>query len=118
MAKTKLATLLVMAWVCAAGATGCGDESGVCFYGGERHQVGERFPDSDGCNTCECRTDGVACTTMGCRHDDGGPPDVVGLPEACSSNGLVACTLMACIRSATTPPSDVPSRFEAGARGH
>jgi len=141
---TKTPTFLTMALFCAAGTAGCGDEGGalgpgVCSYGGESHRVGERFPDTDGCNTCECGPDGVSCTTMGCPQGDGGPPDTWAPVTCsygsktyqvgdtfkdtedcntcrCSSDGLVACTVMACIRDAAPPPSDLSATSEAGSR--
>ena len=47
-----------------------GDVPGTCvscIYDGKPYQEGEKFPATDGCNTCTC-TDGgnVACTEMAC----------------------------------------------------
>jgi hypothetical protein len=138
MTMTKTPVLMTIALACATGAAGCGGEvgisgSGFCSYGGKSYKVGTTFPDTDGCNTCECRPDGVACTLMGCLKD-GGPPDAIPVTDTppdtsapvtcayggrtyqvgeafkdtddcntcrCGSDGLVACTLMACLRDAS-----------------
>jgi hypothetical protein len=51
----------------------CGTEPGTCLYDGERYDVGEGFPSSDGCNTCSCQSDGnVACTLRACADACGG----------------------------------------------
>ena len=64
-----LATALTLT-VCLAGCGGGGGE-GTCGYGGKTYTVGTTFDDTDGCNTCECRADGVACTLMACLGDGG-----------------------------------------------
>jgi len=46
---------------------------GGCVYGGERYDVGERFPSEDGCNICTCGAGGrVACTLRACADSCGG----------------------------------------------
>ena len=90
-------TLLAGAPLLLAGAAGCDRgifNSGTCSYGGKRYAVGERFPYTDGCNTCECRTDGVACTIMGCLKDGGtSAPDARYVADAFPDNqGTVTCS--------------------------
>lgn len=42
--------------------------SSVCVVGDIAYRVGQEFPSSDGCNTCECLADGrVACTEIACN---------------------------------------------------
>ncbi len=144
-AWTFLALLLLFS-VCAAGCDSGISNSGTCSYAGKRYGVGERFPDTDGCNSCECRSDGVACTLMACL-EDGGPsdpnashvadaaPDNQGMVTCsyagktyqvgdtfkdtedcngcrCTSDGLVACTVMACLKDAAPLSGDVPAPLD------
>lgn len=45
----------------------------VCIVDGVRHRPGDTFPSSDGCNTCSCGKDGVvACTLRACVATCGG----------------------------------------------
>jgi len=54
----------------AAGRAGGGEG---CLYAGERHDVGDRFPSDDGCNTCSCTEGGqVACTLRACAGGGSG----------------------------------------------
>jgi hypothetical protein len=48
------------------GPAGTGGSSDDCEYGGEHYELGETFPDLDGCNTCSCTEMGVACTLRAC----------------------------------------------------
>lgn len=43
-----------------------GDAANSCTYEGETYTLGDRFPSSDGCNTCSCSESGVACTERAC----------------------------------------------------
>lgn len=43
----------------------CPGEGG-CTVGGKHYAVGEGFVAPDGCNSCSCTKDGVACTAMAC----------------------------------------------------
>jgi hypothetical protein len=79
-----------------------------CRYDGRNYDVGDSFPDSDGCNTCSCEDDGeVACTLRGCADvcEYNGQVFMIGssFPDAdgcntctCSDDGSVACTERAC----------------------
>jgi hypothetical protein len=50
-----------------------GTASETCVYNGITHTAGETFPDSDGCNTCTCETNGsVVCTALACVTEGGG----------------------------------------------
>jgi len=42
-----------------------------CQYAGQSYRVGEKFPDRDGCNQCECMSSGASCTEKycGCHPD-------------------------------------------------
>jgi hypothetical protein len=69
----------------------------VCRYGGATYQLGQSFPDVDGCNTCSCEPEGiVGCTNRGCGQGClvGGVTYVVGqlfpAPDGC---GKCTCTL-------------------------
>ncbi|AUX47552.1 uncharacterized protein SOCE26_090740 [Sorangium cellulosum] len=42
----------------------------TCEYDGVEYSPGDKFPDTDGCNSCYCTEDGdVACTDMQCTSD-------------------------------------------------
>ncbi len=42
----------------------------ICTYNGKDYKQGDKFPATDGCNTCECIKDtGVACTEIACQTD-------------------------------------------------
>jgi hypothetical protein len=86
---------------------------GGCDYNGKEYAVGDKFPASDGCNSCSCGERGeVQCTLIGCDPTpDSGPYCTVGdkryAPGAqvsndgcntcsCLSSGDVACTQRAC----------------------
>lgn len=45
----------------------CEAPAGTCSYGDETYREGDRFPASDGCNTCTCGPDGdIGCTEKAC----------------------------------------------------
>jgi hypothetical protein len=52
----------------------------TCDYEGTTHQLGDQFPDNDGCNTCICSEQGLQCTLAFC----GVPPTTT-----CTLNGQV-----------------------------
>jgi Pacifastin inhibitor (LCMII)/Kazal-type serine protease inhibitor domain len=55
------------------GGSGGGHGHQACEYDGTRHQPGDSFPSSDGCNQCLCEEDGsVACTERACLAICGG----------------------------------------------
>ena len=76
------------------------------------YTVGDTFPSSDGCNTCTCTAQGIACTLRACGPAGGGGTcSYDGKTYAsgetfrstdgcngcgCNPDGTVACTLMAC----------------------
>lgn len=71
------------------GLFACEDDGapGVCSYGGQSYAAGDTFPSTDGCNSCFCSADGlVGCTLRACV--DGGPPgaDAAG-PVTCTYGG-------------------------------
>jgi hypothetical protein len=46
------------------------EPAGVCEYGGAVYQVGDAFKSTDGCNDCSCNPNGlVACTLKACICD-------------------------------------------------
>jgi hypothetical protein len=58
-----------------------------CEYNGKSYQVGEGFPDLDGCNTCSCDESGqVYCTLIFCACDYSDPRRrwVERDPEVCT----------------------------------
>lgn len=73
----------ILAIVVALCACGGGKGGGVfCVFGGETHEPGDVFPAGDGCNSCECGTDGeVTCTEIAC------PPGVDANPASCAPSG-------------------------------
>jgi hypothetical protein len=91
---------------CVAEVAMCGGGSGDCEYGGKVYNVGDGFPSTDGCNSCSCEEEGVACTLMacadGCEYDGKhyGYGDSFDSTDGCNtcscSEEGVACTEMAC----------------------
>ncbi len=87
----------------AAAETGPGPDSavadagtGTCTYGGNTYAVGETFPATDGCNSCQCVAhDSVACTKLLCvdAAADGG--------YTCPKDGTINCMPI-------VPPANVP----------
>jgi hypothetical protein len=90
-------------------------QSGTSPGSGTRYNVGDKFPSPDGCNTCSCTAQGIACTEMACASDGGPAPgcDYNGhhynagdkrIPASdgcntcdCGANGEVACTDLGCV---------------------
>jgi S-layer family protein len=60
----------------------------TCEFGGETYEVGDEFPDTDSCNTCECDDAGgnvgVSCTEINCP--------LTLLMQVCGNDGEGACT--------------------------
>ncbi|MCG5051737.1 MAG: hypothetical protein KA712_02145 [Myxococcales bacterium] len=77
-------------------ASGCPSGDGLdpfgpdgCTYEGVAYRAGDGFPASDGCNTCSCGADGlVACTLIACLGGGGGAGGKSG-PSGCTSGGKV-----------------------------
>jgi hypothetical protein len=46
------------------------------------YKVGDKFASPDGCNTCECTTQGIACTEIACSSPPGGGNGVGCTEEA------------------------------------
>lgn len=44
----------------------CLGTHGTCMFDGGTVRVGDTFPSADGCNSCVCTNDGVACTARAC----------------------------------------------------
>ena len=113
---TVLALAALLAPVLTGADGGCGDDVSLggdegCEVDGVGYDVGETFPSSDGCNTCECTADGgVACTEMacapvdGCVAPDGTVHDVgASFPSSdgcnscyCEADGSILCTERGC----------------------
>jgi len=122
--------LVLLSAVLSMGAHRCerehcrrGDDTGACApigceLDGKHFRVGESFPSSDGCNTCNCVSNGrTICTLRACvldagvadgcdyngaHHDVGAsfPSDDGCNTCSCSEAGNVACTKRACIPGA------------------
>jgi hypothetical protein len=102
--------------VAAALAAGCGgDFGGSCRYDGKIYRIGERFPATDGCNTCSCEAGGaVACTEIACAPSsclyEGksySPGDSFPASDGCNTctcgdSGAVGCTKIGCTIPAMT----------------
>jgi hypothetical protein len=84
MLKLKLATVVTTGVL--ASLVGCSAKitSSACEYNGESYNLGETFPAADGCNTCSCDEEGVACTEMGCSSCEGPEPDCGAPPPGCT----------------------------------
>ena len=59
------------------------DGAGPCTYYGMTYAIGDTFPAGDGCNSCSCTSEGVACTAIGCPVDGGVDAD----PASCGASG-------------------------------
>lgn len=57
--------------VLAVAACGGDDSGGTCTYDGHVYAIGDTFPSGDGCNSCSCTDQGVACTARACAPDGG-----------------------------------------------
>jgi hypothetical protein len=113
---------------CGSQPLGSVDAGATCSLGGKTYAAGATFPATDGCNSCTCQADGVACTTKGCPTD--GPPSTDGstpvsctyagktygvgatFPDtdgcnkcSCEAGGQVACTLLACFDASSDGPT-------------
>jgi hypothetical protein len=89
------------------GASDAGGAPGTCSYAGKLYKFGDTFKDSDGCNTCSCTEQGVACTLIGCltpcKHGGNSysagqtfPSDDGCNTCSCLGDGSIACTDKAC----------------------
>ena len=70
----KLILGFMVSAVLSAGCSesGLSAEGMTCSYGGKTYRFGTNFPSTDGCNTCSCSSSGVvACTLMACLGDAG-----------------------------------------------
>ncbi|MBX3190025.1 MAG: hypothetical protein KF819_23570 [Labilithrix sp.] len=75
---------------------------------GTGYKVGDSFPSLDGCNTCHCTAEGIACTLMACAPGactlDGktyAAGESFTAPDGCNDctcqpGGAIACTERAC----------------------
>ncbi|HEX2657967.1 MAG TPA: hypothetical protein VHU40_06830 [Polyangia bacterium] len=110
---------------CGSEPLGSVDAGTTCVIAGKTYPAGATFPAADGCNTCSCQANGVACTTKGCPTDgppttdasapnDGSTgtctyggktyglgdsfPDLDGCNKcSCGAGGQVSCSLLACL---------------------
>lgn len=100
---TRLSRTLVVLVAALGGAallSGCGgsstNSSQTCSYDGATHEAGERFPSTDGCNTCSCDEQGrVACTLLACETCESVSSRYAGAIEAaktCDPNASGQCT--------------------------
>lgn len=110
-----------------AGADGGAAPVG-CAYGGKTYKVGESFPSTDGCNSCACTAEGVACTLKACDpgvsagcsyggtvHKFGATfPSTDGCNECTCTEAGVACTKKACL----PPPVPEGECRKTGCSGH
>jgi hypothetical protein len=89
-------------------------QTGQTGTSGTTYDVGDTFPSPDGCNTCSCTAQGIACTERACANDGGSAPGCDynghhyasgqnGFPSddgcnscSCGADGNVMCTAMAC----------------------
>ena len=108
MIRTSLWMALVCGLAIACGGSTAGDGGGLqmCVHDGKTYAIGETY-DVD-CNTCQCTTEGFACTAMacaqpGCVHDGQTYSFGESFPAGdgcnsctCNTDGSVGCTLMDC----------------------
>jgi len=68
--RSVLRVLLLAAFAGGCGSDGTNSSNATCSNGGKAYQVGESFPSQDGCNTCYCGSNGlIACTLVACLND-------------------------------------------------
>jgi len=83
--------------VMAAMVAGCGgDDTQTCTYDGHTYGRGDTFPSGDGCNSCSCTAQGVACTAIACASDGGtdAPPAACAPSGGCPAGpvcGVICC---------------------------
>jgi hypothetical protein len=114
----------------------CPGEDPPCLHEGQAHEIGASFPAADGCNTCSCTEEGVACTLIACLpkpQPDAGAGDAGPAPVSCehggktyadgesfpSTDGCNTCTCsqagVACTKRACLPPKPC---VRTGCSGH
>jgi hypothetical protein len=83
----------------AGAGTGAADASAtVCDYLSQFHVLGEEFPSSDGCNTCQCLEGGrVTCGTRNCWADGGASPCTPGVDLTCNEDPFLFTLLGQCL---------------------
>src|SRR5258707_972989 len=83
-----------MRWLIAAvlGLCACGGPDAPCAYNGRGYNVGDVWPQGDGCNSCSCTTSGVSCTKRACV--DGGVTLTCGASGGCPEGP--ACGTLCC----------------------
>lgn len=47
---------------------GCSAQCELELHCAGGYKIGDRFPDTDGCNTCACTASGIACTEIACSQ--------------------------------------------------
>lgn len=73
-----------------------GGGGGQCSYAGKTWKVGDRFSDTDGCNTCSCLSSGdVACTLIGCSSGCTDGKNTYKPGETYQPGGCGSCTCQA-----------------------
>jgi hypothetical protein len=95
--RLVVAALAFVAFVSVVTLSGCAGhgEGGaiVCRHMGETHFPGDVFPAADGCNFCECITDGrigtVSCSAEACTEDGGVVVDGGG--GECAGDRVTGC---------------------------
>ena len=90
----------------AGGGASAGASGTSCTYEGKTYADGERFPASDGCNSCACQKGSVSCTLLACATgcQSGGqwyqPGDTFKVDCnscVCQAGGQVSCTDIGCV---------------------
>lgn len=123
---TPFKSIILSAFVMSLVLSGCLPPEPVetCTYDGKGYNVGDKFPSSDGCNTCFCSDDGtVACTEKACiatcnyegtiyySGDSWKASDGCNTCS-CGDTGLIACTKKLCLPACD--PKNEPNRKYVG----
>jgi hypothetical protein len=61
-----------------------------------QYKVGDEFPSLDGCNSCACTTQGIACTDMACSSPPGGPGGCTEEAKQCPDGTTVVRVAPSC----------------------
>ncbi len=114
----KTSTLMMVGLLGACGGTGLPALGSLCIYNGQGFAAGAAFASSDGCNTCNCNSDGkVVCTDRacvpartGCDYNGQHYTVFASFDSDCNTcscleDGKVICTERACV---TVPPAADP----------
>lgn len=81
----------------------CESEPSMCKYDGMRYKDGEKFPATDGCNTCVCSGGRVSCTETDCAMKRCGGLVPPGVDNSCPAGQYCHFSVTAMCGAADMP---------------